>query len=165
MSGLKINFGKSLIYGWHEPDLQCRADILGCKVGTVPIQYIGALIGTTTRKKIFWKLLLDKFDSKLANWKRSSLNQEGRRVLVKACLNSLPIYWFQLYRVPKGILNQIERKIRDFFWGDNIRNGIKENKFHLVKWSNVCKQTKKGGLGLDNIQSKNTSLLFKWWWR
>lgn len=162
---MKINFGKSLLYGWNEPDLQCWADILGCKVGVMPIQYLGAFIGSNPRRKVFWKPLLDKFDSKLANWKKSSLNQEGRKVLVKACLNSLPTYWFQLFRVPKSILNQMDRKRRNFFWGDSFKNGIKENKLHLVKWSNVCKQTHKGGLGLDNMLSRNTSLLFKWWWK
>lgn len=94
VSGLKINFGKSSLFGWKEPEFQSWSDILGCKVGELQIQYLGASIGTNPRKRVFWKPLLDKFDSKLANWKKNSLNQAVRRVLVKAYLNSLPIYCF-----------------------------------------------------------------------
>ena len=38
-------------------------------------------------------------------------------------------------------------------WGD-----------HLVGWEVCCKPKKEGGLGLDNIVSKNKSLAAKWLW-
>lgn len=91
VSGLKINFGKSSMYGWNETELGTWAGLFGCKIGEFPIHYLGASIGTNPRRKIFWKSLVDKFESKLANWKQNSLNQTGRKILVKACLNSLPI--------------------------------------------------------------------------
>lgn len=109
--------------------------------------------------------MLDKFGSKLASWKKNSLNQAGRRVLVKACLNSLPLYWFQLYRIPKGILKDMDRIRRNFFWGDQAQDGVKGSKLHLVKWSNVCKAKNKGGLSLDNLSTRNSTLLLKWWWK
>lgn len=165
VSGLKINFGKSSLYGWNETELETWAGLMGCKLGELPIQYLGASIGINPRRKVFWKPLLEKFDTKLATWKHNSLNQAGRRILVKACLNSLPTYWFQLYRVPKSIINQIDRKWRNFFWGDKVNNRVRENKLHLVKWSKVCMPKHKGGLELDNLLIRNSSLLFKWWWR
>lgn len=109
-SGLKINYGKSSLYGWNEPELHSWAGILGCKVGDMPIHYLGAYIDSNPRRKAFWKPVLEKFDSKLENLKKNSLNQAGRKVLVKTCLNSLPVYWFHLYRVPKSILKQIGRR-------------------------------------------------------
>lgn len=69
VSGLKINFGKSSLYGWNEPELGTWASLLGCKLGDLPIQYLGASIGTNPRRKVFWRPLFEKFDSKLANWK------------------------------------------------------------------------------------------------
>lgn len=163
--GLKINFGKSSLYGWNEPDIQSWADILGCKVGVMPIHYLGAYIGSSPRRKVFWKPLLYKFDLKLIAWKKNSINQAGRKVLVKACLNRLPVYWFHLHKIPKGILNQIDRKRRNFFWGDRVQEGIKDSKLHLVKWNTVCNPKNKGGLGPDNLISRNSALLFKWWWK
>lgn len=141
------------------------AGILGCQLGSFPINYLGANIGTNPRRKLFWKPLLEKMDKKSAGWK-TSLNQAGRKVLVKACLNSLPIYWFQLHRIPKGILSSIDRKRRNFFWGELPENpNNPQRKLHLVNWKDICKPKHKGGLGLDNIYSKNLALLSKWWWK
>lgn len=85
------------------------AGILGCKVGVLPINYLGANIGTNPRRKIFWKSLIERFEKKLAGWKGNSYNQAGRRVLVKACLNSLPTYWFHLHKVPASIISSLEK--------------------------------------------------------
>lgn len=165
VSGLKINFGKSSLYGWNEPDLQNWAAILGCRVGSLPINSLGTYIGISPRKKLFWKPLLERFDSKLVAWRKNSLNQAGRRVLIKACLNSLPSYWFHMHRIPVGIIKLIDKKMNNFFWGGKKRNGEEVNKLHLVNWKSVCNPTHKGGLGLDNISSRNSAMLLKWWWK
>jgi hypothetical protein len=34
----------------------------------------------------------------------------------------------------------------------------------LIKWSMICKNKKKGGLGVKNLRLMNLSLLCKWWW-
>lgn len=39
-----------------------------------------------------------------------------------------------------------------------------KRKLHLLKWEVICKQKKKGGLGLDFLQFKNADLLSKWWY-
>lgn len=61
VSGLKFNFGKSSLYGWNEPDLQSWVEILRCKTCELPIQYLGASIGTNPRRKVFWKPLMENF--------------------------------------------------------------------------------------------------------
>jgi len=43
-------------------------------------------------------------------------------------------------------------------WGE-------ERKYHLVRWTTICKSKKKGGLGIKNISRMNVSLLCKWWWK
>lgn len=44
------------------------------------------------------------------------------------------------------------------------RGGTKK-KYHLVKWENICKSKKKGGLGIKDLRRMNISLLCKWWWK
>ena len=44
-------------------------------------------------------------------------------------------------------------------WGKNKR------RYHLVKWSHVCRSKKKGGIGVKDLQKQNISLLSKWWWQ
>jgi len=46
MSGMKINFEKSEVFlvGLSVDEQQQAATILGCKIGTFPIKYLGMLV-------------------------------------------------------------------------------------------------------------------------
>ena len=35
----------------------------------------------------------------------------------------------------------------------------------ICKWTTVCKNKKKGGMGIKDIRKINISLLCKWWWK
>jgi hypothetical protein len=34
-----------------------------------------------------------------------------------------------------------------------------------VRWTIICKNKKKGGLGIKDVRKMNLSLLCKWWWK
>jgi len=61
MSGLKVNFHKSLLVGINITDswLYEAASILNCKVGKVPFLYLGLSIGGDPRRLAFWKPVLN----------------------------------------------------------------------------------------------------------
>ncbi|XP_028127425.1 uncharacterized protein LOC114323930 [Camellia sinensis] len=40
-----------------------------------------------------------------------------------------------------------------------------KKKVHLVKWKDLTKDKRQGGLGIRNLRVVNNSLLAKWWWR
>ena len=46
----------------------------------------------------------------------------------------------------------------DFLWGE----GNLDHKPHLVKWSTICIDKKKGGLGVRSLSKLNKALLCKW---
>jgi hypothetical protein len=48
--------------------------------------------------------------------------------------------------------------------GNSFGRGSLKRKYHLIKWSMICKNKKKGGLGVKNLRLMNLSLLCKWWW-
>jgi len=48
-----------------------------------------------------------------------------------------------------------------FFW----QGGGTKKKYHLIRWTKICKSKKKGGLGIKDIRLMNISLLCKWWWK
>ncbi|MCI45360.1 putative RNA-directed DNA polymerase, partial [Trifolium medium] len=57
MSGLKVNFNKSLLVEVNIPDswLHEAASALCCKVGKMPFLYLGLSIGGDPRRLVFWE--------------------------------------------------------------------------------------------------------------
>lgn len=49
---------------------------------------------------------------------------------------------------------------RRFLWG----GGLEQRKIAWVKWKTVCLPKDKGGLGIKDIKTFNTTLLGKWRW-
>lgn len=89
----------------------------------------------------------------------------GRLTLLKSALDSLPTYWFNLYRIPSSICNEIDKIRRDFLWGWNHEKNPPTRKMHLLKWAKLCCQKEGGGLNISNLDARNIALLGKWWWR
>lgn len=164
LSGLHINFDKSSLYGFHEDHDQLVqwAEMLGCRVGFGPISYLGASIGTPSTSIKFWNPLLDKIEDRLQNLNSDNLSMAGRMVLLKSVVDSMPIFWFTLFRIPMGVLDKMEKLRRQFLWGKSTQNGQKP---HLLNWTAICKPKINGGLGLGLLVDKNLTLLAKWWWR
>lgn len=165
VSGLKINFNKSIFFSYSKDakEIDHFANILGCKVGIWPLTFLGDQIGSSPKRKIFWKPLVHKFKRKLASWKCQSLDQAGRLALIKSSVNSLPVYWFSLQQVPKGICSQLETIRRNFFWGSFLGDEVSTvKKMHTLAWPKVCSSKKTGGVGLIPFQQMNMALLAKW---
>ena len=66
-----------------------------------------------------------------------------------------------VYLMPKTVSGKIDKIWRTFFW----QGGGTKKKYHLVKWTKICKSKKKGGLGIKDLKVMNMSLLAKWWWK
>lgn len=167
ISGLKINFGKSFIYSACNDihNLKECAAFLGCKVGKIPFPYLGAWIGKSPSQDDFWTPLVNKIRGKLAKWKCKALNEAGRLVLVRACLDGIPNYWLNLHKIPKGVSKRIDVIRRRFLWGEYYDPNSPCHRLHLIKWSSLTKPKSQGGLGLRDLGSHNLAFLGKWWWR
>lgn len=167
LTGLKINFQKSNLFVFHEDPVLSRiwANTMECKVGVLPMKYLGIQVGISAKKRIFWKPLVVKIKSKLVMWKCKSTNMAGRLTLLKSALDSMPTYWFNLFRIPKAVCKEIDKVRRDFLWGWNHDNDPPTRKIHLLKWRKLCNQKQIGGLNVTNLDDRNSALLGKWWWR
>jgi len=71
MSGSKVNFHKSELVGVNVPQswLLEAATILNCKVGSLPILYLGLPVGGDPRRLNFWNLVVNRIKSRLSGWK------------------------------------------------------------------------------------------------
>jgi hypothetical protein len=68
LSGLKVNFMKSLLVGVNVPGswLAEAAMVLNCKVGTIPFMYLGLPIGGNARRLAFWNPLIKRLTARLS---------------------------------------------------------------------------------------------------
>ncbi|GJR36519.1 RNA-directed DNA polymerase, eukaryota, reverse transcriptase zinc-binding domain protein [Tanacetum coccineum] len=162
-SGLKINIHKSNIYGIgvNEDEVYNMASNAGCIAGNIPFNYLGLPIGSNMKSIASWKMLIDRFRSRLSTWKASLLSIGGRLTLIKSVLGSLGIYYLLIFRAPESVLNDLERIRSNFFWGGN-QDG---KKMAWVKWPIILNSYDNGGLNIGSLKAFNLALLQKWRWR
>ena len=157
VTGLKVNALKNEMVPIGEvPNVSILAEILGCRVGSLPMTYLGMPLGASHQSPTIWNPILEKFERKLAGWKKMYLSKGGRLTLLKSTLSNLPTYYLSLFTIPTHVANKIERVQRDFLWGDS--------KTHLVGWDKVCAPLENGGLGVRKLTTFNKALLGKWLW-
>ena len=96
--GLKVNVGKSEIVPIGEVNnLDALANILQCRVGSLPMKYLGMPLGSSFKTTSIWNPILEKMEKKLSGWKRLYLSGGGRLTLLKSTLSSLPMYFFMSF--------------------------------------------------------------------
>ncbi|XP_071713279.1 uncharacterized protein [Rutidosis leptorrhynchoides] len=127
-SGLKVNFNKSCLYGVGVPpsEVELMASRMGCKAGKLPFVYLGLPIGTRMNNVLAWQPVIDKFKSRLSDWKMRTTYFGGRLVLIKSVLSSLPLYFFSLFRAPPCVIKLRESVGRNFFWGGDLSGNLIE---------------------------------------
>lgn len=163
LSGLKVNFSKSLLVGVNVPGswLLEASLVFNCKVGTIPFLYLGLPIGGNASQLVFWKPLLNRINTRLLGWKSKHLSLVGRLVLLKSVLSYLPVYALSFFKAPSGIVSSIESIFNNKFLGGRADH----RKIIWVDWKSVCRSQEVGGLGVRRIKEFNLALLGKWCWR
>ena len=64
---MKVNVRKSEIAPIGEVNnLDALANILQCRVGSLPMKYLGMLLGTSFKTASIWNLILEKMEKKLS---------------------------------------------------------------------------------------------------
>ena len=114
-TGLKVNVGKSEIVPIGEvSNIHNLANILHCKVGSLPMIYLGMPLGTSYKTASIWNPILERMEKKLAGWKWLYLSKGGRLTLLKSTLSRLLTYYLSLFTVPKAVAMRLERIQRNF---------------------------------------------------
>ena len=166
ISGLKINFSKSSLYCFDKSakEVEEWASFLGCEVGKGPLKYLGAVLGASPSSLAYWDPLLRKVQMKAKSIDPSTLSIAGRTVVLKSMIDSIPSYWFSLFKIPAAIVNKLERIRRHFLWGGKTCSDAKRV-LHYLSWNRVCAPKEYGGLGLASLRQKNQALMARWVWR
>jgi zinc-binding in reverse transcriptase len=95
-------------------------------------------------------------------WRERDRERRGRLQLTVSVLTVLPMYFMACFKLPRWIINRIDKIRRDFLRGNN---SSRSNKVHLMNWTTVCIPRNWGGMGIQELSTQNVALLMRWWWR
>ena len=95
VTGLKVNVAKSeMVPIEGVNNVNALAEILDCRVGALPMTYLGMPLGASHKSPSIWNPILEKIERKLAGWTKLYLSKDGRQTLLKSTLSSLPTIFF-----------------------------------------------------------------------
>jgi hypothetical protein len=123
--------------------------------------YLGYFLKSSFYTKKDWIWLSDKFEGRIHNWQHRLLSMGGRYILIKAVLESLPVFWMALAHIPASILNILRQLIFSFLWIDSKKN----KGYHISKWEELSKPKMMGGWGLKNLPLFYKALSTNTLWR
>lgn len=90
-------------------NLNAPENILCCKIGSLPMTYIGMPFGAPFQAISIWDPIIEKMERKLSLWKHLYLSKGGILTLLKITLSSLPTYYLSLFIVPKSVADRLEK--------------------------------------------------------
>ena len=132
------------------------ASILGCPISSFPQPYLGLPLSPTKLPISAYDPLIRSFDRYLSGWRALLLSSGGRLVLCNAVLNNLATYFMCSYFLPPGVIEQIDRRRRSFFWtGKDTCSGAR----CLIAWDKVCVDVQEVGFGIRDLRRQNMCLL------
>ena len=160
MSGMKINYHKSevVVLGCDQREQERVANMLNCRLGALPMNYLGVPIGDhrlTNEQLLF---LIEKLSKRMDPWQGSLMSSSARLTLSNACLDNIPMFVMAFYLLGEGVHGEMDEVRGRFFW-----EGCSQSfKYHMMRWENVCRPKDYGGLGLINTRLMNICMLSKW---
>ena len=101
---MKINFEKSELFsiGLTEEEQCMAANLLGCKVGSFPMKYLGMPVSSLKISKAQLSYVSEKTEKRLGTWQCEYLSSGGKSTLIDSCLSSVPMYTMGVYQLYEG---------------------------------------------------------------
>jgi hypothetical protein len=99
----------------------------------------------------------ERFEKRLNSWKGKHLSIGGKLTLINSMLSSLSMYMLSFFCHTVRCLKKLDYFLSRFFWQQEAKH-----KYRLIKWSILCQPKDQGGLGIWDLDIRNTALLSKW---
>ncbi|KAK4383744.1 Transposon TX1 uncharacterized protein [Sesamum angolense] len=134
-------------------------ETLGFQEGRLPLRYLGLPLIASRLTMLDCQPLLQKIDARIRGWDGVSLSFAGRVQLIKSVLLAFEVYWAMAFLLPKGVIKEIVKRIRNFLWKGNSSSG-----YPKVARNSVCKPIEEGGQGIRDILALNRALMSRHLW-
>ncbi|GJV39999.1 hypothetical protein Tco_1418439 [Tanacetum coccineum] len=134
--------------------------VSGLVPSTLPIKYLGVPLISSRLRYRDCKVLVERVQNRINDWKNKYLSFAGRLQLVMSVLSSMHGYWASVFILPAAIIHEIEQLMCGFLWcqGEMKRGKAK------VSWESVCLPKQEGGLGIRRLESFNIALMASHIW-
>lgn len=157
-TGLKVNFHKSCLILINVPQkVPLLTGVFGCVTGELPFTYLGFPLGTTKPLVKDFLPLICRVERSLSA-SSSFLSYSGRLQLINLVISSLPTYFMCTLKLPKTVIETIDKFRKKCLWRGN---DINAKGYNLAAWDKATKPKDKGGLGIKNLYLQNDALLLK----
>ena len=105
--------------------------------------------------------MMGRVREKAEPWRGRFASKGSKSVLIGACLSSIPSFIMGMYSLPEGVHAACDKELSCFFWQDPTG----KQKYHMVKWSDMCAPKDFGGIGILASRKMNVALMLRWVWR
>nr|GEW54986.1 RNA-directed DNA polymerase, eukaryota [Tanacetum cinerariifolium] len=154
MESLHLSFSRAVDEGLF------TESSIGCSITQNQFRYLGVMVGECMSRHKAWVDVVLKLRSHISKWKAKTLSIGGRLTLLKSVLGASLLYSMSIFKVPRGVLKEMESIRNSFFNGAEPLN----KKIMWAAWDKVLASKKKGGLGISSFYALNRALLLKWVW-
>jgi hypothetical protein len=116
-----VSIGKcSAMYGEGcPPDMQTQLkNILKYEIECFEEKYLSLPVPEGRLTKGEFKSTKGKFSKHASNWSEKYMSSGATETLIKSILQSISTYAMGVFKFPFGLINDLEKIIRNFWWGD-----------------------------------------------
>lgn len=136
LSGQMVNLKKCEVSFSNKRTADIRrrvTSVLGIKEVLSHDKYLGLPTLFKRSKKISFTGIKDRIWKKLQGWKEKLLSKAGKEILIKAVAQSIPSYAMSCFKLPASFCDDVERIMRNFWWGTLTPRGL-----YLGKRGIIC---------------------------
>lgn len=106
-------------------------------------KYLGMPMVVGSNKTEIFRGVEEKLGNRVQNWNNRMLSWAGREILVKSCLQAIPLYLMGCFKFPKSLCNILSVMALKFWWSGDTSHKV----IHWIKKEIMQRDKLQGGWG------------------